>query len=62
MYWVFTRNFYRVENGQLVPAPRARKHTIDHVETEEEARDICQQYNTIHNPGRLSRKAEYTKE
>tara|TARA_R100000306_G_C4310296_1_gene109812 strand:- start:367 stop:579 length:213 start_codon:yes stop_codon:yes gene_type:complete len=27
--------------------------------TEKEAIAICREYNTTHNPGRLSRKAEY---
>lgn len=62
MYWVFTRNFYRVENGQLIPDPRARKSNIAYVETEQEARDICREYNATYKPGLLSRKAEYTKE
>jgi len=29
------------------------------VSTEEEARRICRQYNETHEPGPLSRKAEY---
>ena len=62
MYWVFTRNFYRVENGQLIVDPRARKHTLARVEDEDQAIDICREYNDTHKPGRLSRKAEYTKE
>ncbi len=29
------------------------------IKTEQEAREICEQYNATHNPGRLSRKMEY---
>lgn len=32
----------------------------DGIETEEEARAICQEYNATHKPGKLSRKAEYS--
>ena len=62
MYTVFVRNWWRYEPGKgLVPNPRARKHTIQKgVKTEEEAQAICKRYNSTHNPGRLSRKAEYT--
>jgi hypothetical protein len=41
--------------------PKAgRKTTIrKRVESEEDARAICREYNRTHPPGRLSRKAEY---
>ena len=32
----------------------------DGIQTEEEARAICQEYNATHKPGRYSRKAEYS--
>jgi hypothetical protein len=35
------------------------KTTIAKVRTEEEAQERCQEYNDSHDPGRLSRKAEY---
>ena len=60
MYKVFIRNWWRMENGQRVPDPGARKYTLDYVNTEEEARELCEEYNSTHNPGILSRKAEYT--
>ena len=60
MYKVFVRNWWRIENGRLVPDPAAIKYTLDFVETEEEARKICKEYNSTHSPGKLSRKAEYT--
>lgn len=64
MYTVFVRNWWK-ENPNwpdgLEPDPTARKHTIaKRIKTEEEARAIAQEYNRTHNPGRLSRKAEYT--
>lgn len=60
MFRVFVRDWWRVENGKLVPAPGARKTTLySRVQTEEEARRIAQDYNVTHKPGKLSRKAEY---
>lgn len=65
MYRVFTRNWWKVNNtgqwpGNLEPDGSARKHTIDHVATEQEAIDICKEWNATHKPGRLSRKCEFT--
>lgn len=63
MYHVFVRNWWKVgSTGGLVPNPGARKTTLARVSTESEARAICQQYNSTHNPGKLSRKAEYMAE
>jgi len=64
MYKVFTRNWWK-ENpawpGGLEPDATARWHTIHtRIKTEEEARRLCHLWNSTHNPGRLSRKAEYT--
>ena len=62
MYKVFIRNWWRMENGKRVPNPCARKTVyFSNINTEEEAREICQEYNATHNPGKLSRKAEYTR-
>ena len=36
------------------------KTIINYADTEEEARAICKEYNDTHDPGRLSKKAEYT--
>ena len=63
MYRVFVRNWWKHNpswpNG-LEPNGSARKTTLKkNVRTEGEARDICRVYNANHNPGRLSRKAEY---
>lgn len=60
MYKVFIRNWWRKENGKLVPDPGARKKTLGYCDTQEEAREICKEYNRTHRPGPLSRKAEYT--
>lgn len=62
MYIVFVRNWWRMENGRLVPAPGARKTRIGAANGYEEAREIAQEYNRTHAPGKLSRKAEFTDE
>jgi hypothetical protein len=64
-FHVFTRTWWirnpAWPNGREPGA--GRKSTLRrHVETESEARAICQQYNTTHKPGFLSRKAEYQTE
>lgn len=66
MYRVFVRNWRKNNpswpNG-LEPNGVARKTTIaKNIPTEDEARSIAQRYNASHNPGRLSRKAEYTEQ
>lgn len=61
MYRIFTRTWWRNNPnypGGLEPGP-GRKYTLGKTKTEEEARSWCQEYNRTHNPGRLSRKAEY---
>jgi hypothetical protein len=62
---VFHRTWWRPatpEDGQwpnnLVPCP-GEKHTIDFVNTIEEAQRICHEYNTENNPGEMSDKAEF---
>ncbi len=58
---IFTRTWWR--NNKDWPdglEPHAgRRRTLTTVQTEEEARDLCQAWNASHAPGRLSRKAEY---
>jgi hypothetical protein len=76
-YKVFVRNWWRIEtvfvqggcpstggapSHRFVPDPGARKTTIATHCTEEEARAICEEYAATHEPGLLSRKAEYTTE
>ena len=61
-YKVFTRTWWK--NNPDWPnglEPHAgRKTTIAPANSEEEARGICKRWNESHDPGRLSRKAEYT--
>ncbi len=70
-YRVFVRNWWRwhyvtgYPNGSTkikVPDPGARKTTLARRCTEEEARQICEDYAKTHKPGPLSRKAEYERE
>lgn len=61
-YRVFVRNWWKREAGQLVPDPRARKTTIETGLSFEAARAFCRAYNASHEPGPLSRKAEFTEE
>lgn len=60
-YRIFTRTWWRHNpewpNG-LEPC-LGRRTTIGYAQTEEEAREICKKWNASHNPGKLSRKAEY---
>ena len=62
MFRAFTRTWWRNNPhwpSGLEPCP-GRKHTCHkNIKTEQEAREICEQYNATHNPGRLSRKMEY---
>jgi hypothetical protein len=61
-YRVFVRSWWtpnpKYPQG-LEPSPGKQK-TIAWTETESDAQNIAQVYNKTHNPGRLSRKAEYT--
>ena len=61
-YRVFTRNWWK-ENPSwpdgLEPHLGRKKILREGVETEEEARKICKEYNDNNSPGRLSRKAEF---
>lgn len=58
---VFVRNWYKKDaNGNKVPHPNARKTTLGIVSTEQEAREMCKDYNDNNDPRVLSRKAEYT--
>ena len=59
-YRVFTRIWWRMENGQRVPGAGKRSYR-GHPDrlTFDEARSYCQRWNETHNPGQLSRKAEF---
>ena len=61
-YRVFTRTFWKYNKNK--PGGRephlGRKTTIcKRVETVKEAQDICRAWNDSHDPGPLSRKAEF---
>jgi hypothetical protein len=58
---VFTRTWWTLNPalpGGREPCP-GRKHTIARRLSEEEARAMCRRWNDTHDPGPLSRKAEY---
>lgn len=62
---VFLRNWWKVnKNGNwpnnLEPNSDGKKTIIRKGLTVEEAREFCREYNATHDPGRLSRKAEFT--
>jgi len=61
MYHVFSRTWWKRNpawpNG-LEPCA-GRKHTLGKVSTDAEAQAMCAEYRRTHEPGRLSRKAEY---
>lgn len=61
-YRVFTRNWWRRNpawpDGRE-PGAGPKTTLRARVETEAEAREICRTYNATHDPGPLSRKAEY---
>ncbi len=61
-YKVFTRDWWRFEEGVKVPYSNARKYTIGCFETEEEAKDCCREGNTNRSKNwiKFGRKYEYT--
>lgn len=68
-YRVFVRDWWRpAEAGEAgwpggrVPYPGAPKRTLARGCTEEEARALCEEYADTHDPGPMSRKAEYERE
>lgn len=56
---VFRRNWWRIENGKRVPDPSADRIHIGYAETQDEAREMCADYNDFNDEGELSHKAEY---
>lgn len=63
MYRVFKRRFWK-DNPQWpngLEPHLGRKTTIGYARTEEEAREMCEEYNENNDPGRYSLKAEYEK-
>lgn len=60
-YNVFVRNWWVANKDWpdgLEPGPGPKTH-LKTVDTIEEARKECQEYNDTHKPGKLSRKAEF---
>lgn len=58
-YICFTRTWWRRgEDGTLIPHA-GRKTTVAVVESEQEARRVCAEWNRSHPAGPLSRKCEY---
>lgn len=63
IYTVFIRNWWKVNKTWpegLEPDPHARKTVLRRNLSHDEAVQCCKDYNTNHNPGKLSRKAEFT--
>lgn len=64
-YRVFVRNWWKEADPNewpdgLEPDSNARETTLHKsVDTEQEARELAKEYNRTHEPGRLSRKAEF---
>jgi len=62
MFRTFTRTWWRENpdwpNG-LEPCAGHKHPMHKNIKTEQEARELCEQYNATHAPGRLSRKMEY---
>jgi hypothetical protein len=60
-YNVFTRTWWKPNSawpGGLEPSPGKRRYLARGV-TCERAREICKEWNRAHEPGRLSKKAEF---
>ena len=58
-YATFTRTWWRYDaNGQKVPGAGPRRYHGRKL-TEDEARRMCQEWNSTHKPGPLSRKMEF---
>ena len=67
-YDVFVRDWWRMAEpsdgqwpGGRVPCPGERTY-LAHGVTWTEARELCAEYNATHDPGPLSRKAEFESE
>lgn len=62
MYDVFVRDWWKKNpewpNGRE-PCAGPKHYLHRRVKTEEEARRICKEYNASHDPGPMSRKAEF---
>ena len=59
MYEVFARNWYKLENNELVPHYGAPETYIGEAKDADEARAMCKEYNDNNDEGVLSHKAEF---
>lgn len=61
-YEVFVRDWWRYEGKtlpRLVPNPGAPEEQLATGLSYEDALEMCDEYNSTHEPGELSRKAEF---
>lgn len=64
-YTVFVRNWWKHNPSYpdgLEPDGAAEKEILETGLSLEEAREMCREYNDTHDPGKLSRKAEFMEE
>lgn len=62
-YTVFVRDWWHYDaRGKLQPCGATDPETLATGLTWAEARAMCDEYNESHDPGPLSRKAEFTRE
>lgn len=59
MYRMFTRNWWKMEDGERVPDPSARRTVQGYATDEQDAIKFCQDWNALHEPGKLSNKCEF---
>lgn len=58
-YKCFVRTWWvKGAGGKIIPGP-GKKHYEPGIWSEKEARAMCQEYNSTHKPGKLSKKMEY---
>lgn len=62
MYIVFTRTWWRRNPSKPggLEHYHGNRRKIGTAETIEEARAMCDEWNRTHEPGKMSRKAEFT--
>jgi len=60
MFEVFVRDWYKFDDaGRRIPYPDAPKTFMARAYSEDEARQLCKDYNDVLRPNDVSRKAEY---
>ena len=59
MYEVFSRAWWRIEDGKKVPDPSAECFHIAYADSESEARRMCKEWSEENEETILSIKAEY---